>query len=154
MLAPRIASHDRGRLVWVALIVLLQLTKTHHKPQLAAMAQLVKKCFAQPTLSAVVRVVAHCPEEEAGCMSQAYGNSYGNMQNSPVRHGLGSREESQEICRSYYETTDSVPAMTSETWFCGLGPFGMKYLIFLSLAIFWGVWGMTSSDFCCVAMPP
>ena len=36
-------------------------------------------------------------------------------------------------------------------WF---GAFGMKILHFLSVAILGGVWGMTSSDFCYVAMPP
>ena len=36
-------------------------------------------------------------------------------------------------------------------WF---GAFGMKVLHFLCVAFLGGVWGMTPSDFCCVAMPP
>ena len=35
-------------------------------------------------------------------------------------------------------------------WF---GTFGMKILDFLSVAILWELWRMTSSVFCCVAMP-
>ena len=43
--------------------------------------------------------------------------------------------------------------MALETWFCAWASLGWKLLISLSVAMLGGVWGMTSSNFSCVAMP-